>query len=908
MFKRMLVLSAFLGLTMTMNAGLIEPLLEEQMAKTDGTTRFGVMVVLNQQLDAERIINTIKDKEARWTTTVTELKSMARTTQAGLLDELDSRVAGQAVADVKPLWIVNAVYCEAVPEVVRALAARPEVWFVQWDLIPTENALCVAPADVTDGAYSVEWNVKQVKADSVWEIYGYMGENVIVGHIDTGCDYTHPDLVNRMWIDPNYPNHGWNFESNNNNPMDGGGHGTHTAGTVAGDGTGGDTTGMAPMATLMSCRTKTGIAQPFPDTIAENTMMHSMQFCVAPPLSPANHAHLLTFSIGWKHAWSPRRAVWRQAVTNVAAAGLPFFIAAGNDGAGAMPPDCITTPGDCPGPWKHPAEAPGGLGGAFTIGATDSNDSIASFSSRGPVKWDTIAPYNDYPLPPGLLRPDFSAPGVGVMSTRLGGGYQTMSGTSMATPCAAGVCALMLSKNPDLLPEEVDSIMQNSVLPIGTQPKNNEYGTGRIDAMLCIANTPGLVNKHDVRVLSTNISDRVRPDLPQTIRLTLMSRDYTEKDFHAFCTVESSGIEVYRDSMAIDSIAAHESRTFSFPSNWNVGPEHVTYRLRMWHDLGSDENRANDTLTAETVTHEQLRILLVYSDYAAPESTLGRRLAAHGDIVDYQDAEYSTPAVTKLLSYDAVGCHSMNAYQDSVLLGDNLAAYVDSGGGVVIGHRSFNLFTKLGGRIMTGDYATILAGADGMASTTLGWHNPASPLMQGVDSVREYYAATSGFAPGAESVACWQDGRPYVAVSANRKVVGLNQYPGVYLLNPPQRGGDWDLVWYNAFRYVSRRIAGTAEFDPFAPAPGITLSAAPNPAHGKVTVRYAIPAGGHANVTVFDRSGRLVKNLFSGTAGPGQNRMSWDMTDNQGRRVAAGVYFCRLAAAGQSLTKKLVIR
>ncbi len=491
--KRAVVLAVMLGITASW-AALVEPALLEQMAKADANDYIGVTIALERQLDAQTIIRTIKNKQQRWETTVSALKAMAQEDQAGLLAELETYARQGKVKTITPLWIANAVYCEATTEVINAIANRDEVWFVQWDLIPTENALALAPnnpsTDALDGSFTVEWNVRKVKADSVWLVYGYTGNGVVVGDIDTGCDYTHPDLAGHMWTDPNYPYHGWNFEQNNNNPMDAHGHGTHTCGTVAGNGTGGDTTGMAPNARIMTTRTKTSISQPYPDTIAENTVMNSMQFCVAPPLSPDNHAHLLTMSLGWIiRSWSPRQALWRQCVTNVAAAGLPYFIAAGNEGS-SSPPYNLRCPGNVPSPWHHPAAIPGGVGGSISIGATTSADVYASFTSWGPVKWDTIPPYNDYPYPPGLLKPDISAPGENITSTRLGGGYTQMSGTSMATPCAAGVCALMLEKNPTLLPEEVDSIMQMSVLPLGSQPKNNTYGTGRIDAMRCIENTP----------------------------------------------------------------------------------------------------------------------------------------------------------------------------------------------------------------------------------------------------------------------------------------------------------------------------------------------------------------------------------------------------------------------------------
>lgn len=1014
--------------TALLAAGPIEPLLLEQMAKVDETQKLGVMIALTEQLDAQSIINTIKDKEQRWTTTVTELKSMAQTTQAGLLSELRSFEMQGKVQNIEGLWIVNAVYCEAVPEVISAVAERPEVWFVQWDLIPTENALGTMPNDerrmtnaaaadvLDDGPDTIEWNVKKVKADSVWRVHGYTGNGVVIGNIDTGCDYTHPDLAGHMWTDPNYPYYGWNFEQSNNNPMDVNGHGTHTCGTNAGNGTGGDTTGMAPKARIMTCRTKTSISTPYPDTIAENTVMMSMQFCVAPPLSPANHAHLLTMSLGWLHAWSPRRALWRQSVTNVAAAGLPYFIATGNE-ASTAPPHSCRTPGDCPGPWKHPAEAPGGLGGTISIGATDNADAIASFSSRGPVAWDTIAPYNDYPYPPGLLHPDFCAPGVNVTSTKRGGGYTQMSGTSMATPCAAGVCALMLEKNPNLLPEEVDEVMQSSVLPLGTPPKNNTFGTGRIDAMLCIANTPlpgprhdvamdkvlspgdridprtplapvavvknrGTYNEpnvvvhckveslgtqvyyqtrtitlldsvgvdtvtfpawnvgpgsqtynltfwhyqvpdtnrsndtitkttttrgHDVRAAGMNVSGRVKANSPLTPRVTLASADYTERNFKAFCLIDSAGTVVYRDSAAVDSVPEQGSRSFSFPSNWNVGPVGATYDAKMWHNCGPDENRANDTILGTAQATDQVRILMLYADYGAPESTLGVRLRALGDSIEYMSVQTATPTLAQLTPYDAVGAQSNYTYGNATALGDTLAAYVVVGGGVVLGHFGFATGWAMAGRIMTESYATITPGANTQVNTTLGWRNTVHPVMAGVDSVREYYAGGGRFETTAESVARWADGRSYVAVSQNQKVVGLNQYPGIYSRNPPQRGGDWALVWHNAFMFVSGSGVGVKEFDPSAPALNVVLSTAPNPAQRRATVNYMVPAGSRVEIGMFDLSGRLVKTLVCGPAKPDLQRVVWGMTDNQGRKVANGVYFCKLVSGDKTETRKVVV-
>ncbi|MFO7676667.1 MAG: S8 family serine peptidase, partial [bacterium] len=201
-------------------AAEIEPLLLDQMALLESGEQIEVLVVLTEQLDGEGIIRTIKDKEERWRHTVTSAKALAERSQAGLLAELEGHQRAGRVGQIIPFWLVNAVYCEATPEVVASVAARPEVWVVQWDRIATPNALGLAAVasegDVTAGSYTVEWNVRKVKADSVWAVYGYTGDGVVVGNIDTGCDYTHPDLAGHMWTDPSYPNHGWNFEGNNN--------------------------------------------------------------------------------------------------------------------------------------------------------------------------------------------------------------------------------------------------------------------------------------------------------------------------------------------------------------------------------------------------------------------------------------------------------------------------------------------------------------------------------------------------------------------------------------------------------------------------------------------------------------------------------------------------------------------
>jgi Ca2+/Na+ antiporter len=148
---------------------------------------------------------------------------------------------------------------------------------------------------------------------------------------------------------------------------------------------------------------------------------------------------------------------------------MVYSIAAGNERTyGSLPPPInIRTPGDVP--------------AVITAGATTVDDVYAYFSSYGPVTWYNVPPWNDYPYPPGLTKPDVCAPGYQITSVRgITGGYSVMSGTSMATPHVSGFAALILEVDPDLTNAEVRKWMEDYALDLGTAGKDNDYGSGRI--------------------------------------------------------------------------------------------------------------------------------------------------------------------------------------------------------------------------------------------------------------------------------------------------------------------------------------------------------------------------------------------------------------------------------------------
>ena len=413
------------------------------------------------------------------------LNHLAKQSQNSLKKYLALKATNNEVVHVHGLWITNIISCKATETVINELSLRDDIRIIDYDeirnmLIGEETGIPVqsnSPGETREIAY----NVTKVNAPAVWDL-GYTGQGVIVAVLDVGVNYNHVDLADHMWEDPDYPNHGYDFAYNDNDPMDNHGHGTHCAGTVAGDGTAGSQTGMAPDATIMALKILNDNGGG-----SESDSWEAIEFTVN------NGGDIMSMSIGWQHSWNPQRATWRNALDNALAAGVVASIAAGNEGGSTNNPDDVRTPGDCPPPWLNPDQAlQGGISSVVCVGATDNNDNIASFSSRGPSTWEDIDPFNDYPFNPetGLIRPDVSAPGVNIKSCNTFNitGYTSMSGTSMATPGVAGVMALLLSKAPNLSPEAIDIALETTAVDLGSSGKDNIYGAGRIDALEAINN------------------------------------------------------------------------------------------------------------------------------------------------------------------------------------------------------------------------------------------------------------------------------------------------------------------------------------------------------------------------------------------------------------------------------------
>jgi subtilisin family serine protease len=515
-----------------------------------------------------------KFKEAKRTFVVEELKRFSGETQRNVMEYLNLFAKNAQVSDIQQHWIYNGIYCKATKSVIEELATLDAILTIGFDrqyrLAPdTEKPDIEAPSR------GMTYNIPKVNADQVWEL-GYTGEGVIVAVADCGVNYNHVDLKSQMWQHPDFPYHGWNFVFNNNDPMDLEGHGTHCAGTVAGNGTAGTQTGMAPHATIMAIKTwddMQGLG-------GANTMSSSFQFAVE------HGAHVISMSGGVPQSLitDAGKILLRNTMVNTLEAGVIAAIAAGNEGPGGWnipPPNSVRCPSSCPPPWLHPDQTTtGGLSCVMSIGATDINDNIAGFSSRGPVTWQSIAGYNDYPYNPGmgLLRPDVCAPGVNIVSlshSNTSGYTSGWDGTSMATPCVAGVMALMLSKNIELTPAEICEILETTAVKLSAT-KDNIFGSGRIDALAAVEAVPvGPIAIYEVIVDDSEGNNNGNANPGETIKLDISlinDSEFSVNNVTVTITSSNGYVTIINDFADFGNFDAGEIKTLEAAFTFELSP------------------------------------------------------------------------------------------------------------------------------------------------------------------------------------------------------------------------------------------------------------------------------------------------------------------------------------------------
>lgn len=457
-----------------------------------------VIIVLNDPVDKTVLMRNISslrtnsDRRNMAMLNLSKSRSFGLNSVSQLLHNAECRNAAKSI---RKLVLGNMITCQISATLLEPLQQHPNVKWIDIDREVT-NALSIT-TNRTEYTLSetntTSWNLDYVEAPRVWKELGITGKGVVVAVLDFGVDYNHPNLQGNMWESPDHPHHGWDFVNDDNDPMEelvsffeaGGGHGTHCAGVVAGNRTVGTTCGVAPDAQIMAVR-----------VLGKGSRVSSIINGVN--FAAENKADVISASLGYTYATQDADIILRRVFDDLALLDIPAIVAAGNSGSitnGKFSSDIyqIIVPGNIPSPWIAP-ETPliGGTSSVISVGSVDRNSYISDFSSIGPAFWEH-SPYDDYPLAggamPGLIKPDIVAPGKEILSLEYKKNtYKQMSGTSMSTPCVAGIVALMKQANSNLSIVQIDRLLQNTATK-HAQLKNNIYGSGIVNAYAAVSAT-----------------------------------------------------------------------------------------------------------------------------------------------------------------------------------------------------------------------------------------------------------------------------------------------------------------------------------------------------------------------------------------------------------------------------------
>jgi subtilisin family serine protease len=334
-----------------------------------------------------------------------------------------------------------------------------------WNRIPrgeSESAQDSPPPQtlVAPEAPQIAWGVAKIGAPAAWDA-GIDGRGVTIGIVDTGLDTDHPAIkahyrgTNADGTQSNDYNWYDGFGTSAK-PFDDGEHGTHVAGSAAG-GSNERAIGVAPGAKIIAAKAINGRGYNTTDAT-----LKSLQWMMAPTkvdgtvADPTKAPDVINNS--WGNADQSDRT-FLETFEALKAAGIEVVSAAGNDGPR---PGTISTPGSFP--------------GFISVAATNQSDGVTSFSSRGPSKF----------AKPEDMVPNLAAPGGGITSSVPGGGYQSMSGTSMASPHVAGAVALLLQAKPNATHDEIVKALEQTAIDIDTPGPDTSAGYGRIDVVAAL--------------------------------------------------------------------------------------------------------------------------------------------------------------------------------------------------------------------------------------------------------------------------------------------------------------------------------------------------------------------------------------------------------------------------------------
>jgi hypothetical protein len=364
-----------------------------------------------------------------------------------------------------PLWASKSLVVEMTPEELKALLSevgqirdiRPNRMLRIPPLVEIRNL----PTAILENKASA-WGIHATGALAAWGAYGARGKGVRIGLLDTGVDSSHADLQGKIDAWAEFDTDGKQVP-NSTKPYDSHKHGTHCAGTLVGGNASGQWIGMAPEAKLAVALVLNG-----EQGGSDAQILAGIQWAIEQKVD------VISMSLGGLTFDPETPPTYTEAILTALMSGIPVVTAIGNEGS-------------------QTSGSPGNDIFAFAVGATDHRDQVAGFSGgRTHIirKSDFIRP-ELLPLP--YSKPDVSAPGVAIKSCVPNKAWASLSGTSMATPHAAGAIALLLSVTtirnkvgPNERAFVVQDLLTGTVEELGESGKNHRFGFGRIDILRAI--------------------------------------------------------------------------------------------------------------------------------------------------------------------------------------------------------------------------------------------------------------------------------------------------------------------------------------------------------------------------------------------------------------------------------------
>jgi subtilisin family serine protease len=904
--------------------GAVGPTLQSLAARPSGYV--DVIIVLQNDLDVSRTASA--GRPSGFADTRSIIESRSRSSSANFLDLAAAH--NIELLDLRTYWIAPVIKARVQAHQIQAIDKLAGVSSVIEDaaielLNPVRFVGATSAIDATAAGFDA------VGARTMWQL-GLTGKGSLVASLDTGVDGLHPALAARYRGRTSEPGASWLDPEGGTFPNDPLGHGTHTMGTVLGR-EAADTVGIAPDAEWIAA----GVVdrgRTFSQTLSD--LVAAFQWLADPDGDPDTHTDrpdVVLNSWGIPQGILPQcDATFWEVVDNLEALGTVVIFAAGNEGPG---PSTLRMPADRDQYLK-----------CFAVGAVDANDPLAGaapFSSRGPSLCNSTN-----------IKPEIVAPGINVRSCKVGGGYHSMSGTSMAAPYVVGAVALMREYNPDATPQEIKQALVASALDVGAAGPDFSSGYGLLDIPGAIAMLPPpqpVRWRLNVPLAPTPDDPLVELALP-TINLIIenLGRSLEQVSVQISSRHGSASIQgvadFYYEQVDAGSGVIEVPVTLVTHSEWVSGD-------RIWLDLTirSQAPALDSTMMvgiqvglpprAVALAQSSGQLTITTSNVGRFDAQEAEAIDVHLSTFEYAGTSLPFSGGLRVITsgQDASGLAGTGPFEPSpegqmVQAADGSLSFTrfrdtrrTDPAGVEFSQRVFSGEEGPGAYLLV-DYAWQRMWTPDEAIRLGAWFNwQPDPNEERMQAATDEICLKSG---GMYYGAMWLSDKPVEYLAAEYET-GMTAFPseGIpislsssasFLSTLTQQqtstpSGRFAVVlvaagsleeWREAAQRARAHYARLSGADQeVLPEAFELLANYPNPFNPATNVRYTLNQQSQVRLDVFNVLGRRVYTLVNETQAPGTYQVFWQATDEQGLPLPSGVYFIRLAADDQVRTGKM---